>query len=152
MRSSKFNYLFFIAALLLLFSCKGNKTGNKDRKAAVEAALKTYDSLILKMNFNAIAMMYTPDGELVEMAHGRDSIRKFLSGFSNVKVLAASSSSDAVEITADTAVQRGRYYQEALVDNADVIKPTGSYVATWVWTKKGGWKIRRMVTIPDQKQ
>lgn len=146
MRLTKKYYLLMVAALLLLLS----SCNSQNKKHEIELALKNYDHLILKMDADSIAMMYTADGSLGDMAHGRDSIRKFLSTFTNVKVLSASSTSDKIDITKDSSVQTGRYNQEALIDNADIINPKGSYVATWVWLKGEGWKIKRMLTKPDQ--
>jgi ketosteroid isomerase-like protein len=139
-------YLFIIAGLLLLLS----SCNSQDKKQEIELALKTYDRLILKMDADSIAMMYTADGSLGDMAHGRDSIRKFLSTFTNVKVLSASSTSDKIDLKKDTAVQTGRYSQQAMIDNADIKNPKGSYIATWIWVKGEGWKIKHMITKPDQ--
>jgi len=120
-----------------------------NKKHEIELALKTYDRLVLKMDADSIAMMYTVDGELGDIARGRDSIKKFLSKFVNVKALAASSSSDRIEITNDTALQSGKYEQIDLVNNKDTVNPKGTYVAKWIWNKEEGWRIRSMATKPQ---
>jgi len=136
-------YLFLICAVVI-YSCQ-----SQAKQQAVKQAMATYDRLIKKMDADSIALMYTTDGDLGIIAHGRDSIRKFLSTFTNVKVLSASSSSENIKIKDDTAVQSGRYEQVALVNNSDTVRPTGSYEAKWVWIKNEGWKIRRMITTSD---
>jgi ketosteroid isomerase-like protein len=137
-------YLFLVIPVFL-FSCT-----SRDRKHEIELAIKTYDHLIQKMDADSISMMYAKDGDLGEIAHGRDSIRKFLSGFINVKVLSVSSTSGKIEINRDTAVQSGRFNQVALVNNKDTMKPKGSYIARWIWINNEGWKIKSMITKPDQ--
>jgi ketosteroid isomerase-like protein len=143
--SKRYYSLIIPVATLLLFSCSW-----RNKKKEIESAMKTYDHLIQKMDPDSIAMIYTADGDLGEIAHGRDSIRKFLSGFKNVKVLSVSSSSDKIEIKEDTAVQSGRFNQIALVNHTDTMKPAGTYVAKWIWIKDEGWKIKTMTTKPDQ--
>lgn len=136
-------YLFLVFAIVF-YSCQ-----NQVKRKEIKQALATYDRLIKKMDADSIALMYTTDGDLGIIAHGRDSIRKFLSTFTNVKVLSASSSSENIKIKDDTAVQTGRYEQVALVNNSDTVRPTGSYEAKWIWIKNEGWRIQRMTTTSD---
>lgn len=133
-----------IGAAALMVGCNA-----RDKKNEIRVALRNYDRLVQKMDADSISMMYTPDGDLGTMAQGRDSIRKFLLTFVNVRVLSVSSTSDNIEITGDSAMQLGKFNQVALVDNKDTVRPKGTYSAKWVWTKETGWKIRRMVTKPD---
>jgi len=136
-------YLFLVC-VVVFYSCQ-----NQAKKKEIKQALATYDRLIKKMDADSIALMYTTDGDLGIIAHGRDSIKRFLSTFTNVRVLSASSSSENIEIKEDTAMQSGRYDQVALVNNSDTVHPTGSYEAKWIWIKNEGWKIKRMTTISD---
>ena len=112
-------------------------------------AMKTYDHLIWTMNVDSIALIFMPDGQLGEVARGRDSIRKFLSTFKNVQVLYVHSLSERITFNKDTAVQDGSYLQTAVINNKDTVKPKGSFEAIWVWIKGEGWKMKRMTTIPD---
>jgi ketosteroid isomerase-like protein len=144
------NYYPFIFIMIAVFSA-ALSCNTRDRKAEVESGLRTYDRLIQKMDADSIALMYAPDGDLGTIAHGRDSIRKFLSTFKNVSVLSVSSSSDNIGINNDTAIQKGRFSQVALVNNKDTVRPKGTYIAKWVWIKDEGWKIKTMTTKPDNQ-
>ena len=137
-------YGLFVIIATLILSCH-----ERDKKLEIESALKTYDHLIWTMNADSIALLYTVDGQLGEIARGRDSIRRFLSTFTNVKVLSVHSTSEKIVINKDTAIQSGRFNQTALINNKDTARPKGTYEAIWVWTKGEGWKIKRMTTTPD---
>jgi len=145
--------LTFLSLLAVIgFACKGpakKEEAKPDRKAEIESALKTYDRLIWKMDADSIADLYMAEGELGDIVHGRDSIRKFLSTFTNVKVLSVASTSEKIVFYQDTAIQNGRYNQTALVNNKDTMRPKGTYEAKWIWIKGEGWKIRRMTTTPE---
>jgi ketosteroid isomerase-like protein len=126
----------------------GSSCGSTHRKKDVEVAMKKYDSLIMKMDADGIANLYTPDGDLGTMAHGRDSIKKFLSSFSNVKVLSNSSTSEQVVIQGDSSIQTGNYEQVAVVDGKDTLHLKGEFKAIWKWTSSQGWLIKKMETKP----
>ena len=134
------------AALLissLLLSCRSSEHS----KSGVEKALQHYDQLILKLDADSIAWLYTPDGRMGEMAKGRDSIKVFLSSFQNIKVLSQHSTSDTVNITADTAIQQGIYLQSDVISGRDTVRVKGAYSAVWQWMDDG-WHIRQMETKP----
>ncbi len=137
------------AILFLLFFVLMIKTADAQHdKAGVEMRMKYYDHLIQQLDADSIALLYTPDGQLGEMARGRDSIKQFLSSFKNVKVLSQQSTSDAINIAGDTALQRGFYTQKDVVNNKDTITVKGSYTAHWQWIDKDGWHIKKMETVP----
>jgi len=138
----KLIFLFTGVIILFLLSC--NK--KQHTKEEIESAMKLYDHLIQKVDGDSIALLYTPDGDLGTMAHGRDSIRKFLASFKNVRVLVQSSVTDSIEINADTAIQKGSYHQIALINEKDTANVKGSYKAKWVWIDKEGWRIKKMET------
>ena len=133
-------------SLFALASC----TAGKHTKDEVEQAMKQYDHLILKMDTDSIALLYTDDGDLGNMAHGRDSFRKFLAGFKNMKVLSQSSTTDTITINGDTSLQKGLYHQRVIVAEKDTVKVKGAYTATWLWKPQDGWHIKRMETKPVQ--
>ena len=138
--------LIFLVCLSLVavFSC----AQQPHSKEGVEQAMKQYDRLILKMDMDSIALLYTEDGNLGNMARGRDSIRKFLAGFKNMKVLSQASASDSVTIGQDTAWQKGFYHQTVIVSEKDTVKVKGAYTATWLWVPQNGWRIKKMETMP----
>lgn len=142
--TSKFLRFFILTNLILLFSCNSSM----HNKSGVETAMKYYDHLILKLDADSISMLYTSDGSLGDMAIGRDSIRKFLSAFKNVRVLSQISETKSIDIVRDTAIQKGTYTQTDIVTGKDTIKVKGEYTARWEWIRKGGWHIKRMTTKP----
>ncbi len=132
--------------MVCLFSCTASKHSN----AGVESAMKYYDHLILKLDADSIALLYTPDGNMGGVATGRDSIRKFLSSFKNVQVLSQASKTTSIKITRDTAIQNGTYTQSDVVSVKDTMNVKGTYVARWQWIKKEGWHIKEMTTKPTK--
>ena len=111
--------------------------------------MQQYDHYILKLDADSIALLFTPNGNLGNIAIGRDSIRKFLSSFKNVQVLAQSSTTASIKINKDTAIQKGNYRQTDVVGGKDTIKVKGEYSATWLWIPKEGWHIQQMATKPS---
>ncbi len=140
--ASKYWLVFLILAIPTLNSCyssKHNKTG-------VENAMKYYDHLILNLDADSIALLFTPTGNLGDIAVGRDSIKKFLSTFKNVRVLSQNSITNAINITHDTAIQKGTYQQTDIISEKDTVRVKGEYIATWFWQPKEGWRIKKMTT------
>jgi hypothetical protein len=82
---------FWYKTLLFLIFCLfefGFSCNKKYRnKESVEAAMRYYDHLILKTDADSIALLYMSNGELGNIAAGRDSIRNFLNRFGNFKVI-----------------------------------------------------------------
>ena len=130
--------------MLLFLSCNTGKHNTK----GVELAMQHYNYLILKLDADSIALLFTPDGKLGNMAHGRDSIKKFLSSFKNIEVLSQTSSTTSITINKDTAVQKGSYQQTDVIAGKDTVKVKGDYTATWQWLPKQGWHIKQMETKP----
>lgn len=142
---SKLLIPFFIIAMIVFTSC--NHTHNK---AEIEAAMQKYDSLLQAMNADAISKMFTPDGKLGAVAQGRDSIKKFLSGFTNVKMLSQNSNTKSIELKGDSSTQTGMYFQTAVVNGKDTLHLKGSYTTNWKWVNGEGWKIEKITTKPIQ--
>jgi len=133
-----------LTAGLILFSCSPSRHNEK----GVTAAMKYYDRLILKLDADAIAQLYTVDGNLGGIAIGRDSIRNFLSSFKNIKVLSQASTTSSIKMGRDTAIQKGNYTQTAVISGKDTVKVTGEYTARWQWITGDGWHIKQMITKP----
>ena len=137
---------FFTALLAFMYSC--NTASHS--KESVEKAMQQYDHLILKLDADSIALLFTPDGDLGTMAHGRDSIKTFLSSFKNVVVLSQSSTTASIQINKDTAIQKGSYQQSDIINGKDTVKVKGDYTAVWQWLSKEGWHIKQMTTQPTR--
>lgn len=130
--------------IIVLFSC----TNTQHSISGIESAMKRYDNLILKLDADSISMLYAPDGNLGNIAIGRDSIKKFLSSFKNVRVLSQSSITKSINLVGDSAVQKGTYDQTDIISNKDTVKVKGEYTANWQWISGKGWFISRMMTKP----
>lgn len=134
-----------MVAICVLQSC----SPRTHDKAEIEAAMREYDRLLMKMDADSIALLYDIDGDLGTAAHGRDSIRKFLHSFKNIQMLSQASTSDVVEMASDSATQKGSYSQVDVI-GGDTISLRGTYVARWKWNDKEGWRIKRMETTPQK--
>jgi hypothetical protein len=110
--------------------------------------MNQYNHYVQTMDIDSSAMLFTLDGDLGNVAHGRDSIRKFLSKFKNFKVLSQSSTTESIIIKPDSTVQKGIYHQTTIIPVNDTVKVKGEYTATWVWLSKTGWHLKRMETKP----
>lgn len=110
--------------------------------------MQRYDRFIQQMAVDSIASLYTVDGDLGGIAHGRDSIRRFLNTFKNVRVLAQSSVTSSIDINGDRSIQKGTYRQTALVATNDTVRVKGEFIANWQWIPSVGWRIKRMTTKP----
>ena len=95
--------------------------------SGVEAAMQNYDRYILSMNVDSISSIYTEDGELGNIARGRDSIRKFLARFASFKVLFQISRTDSILIHKDTAIQSGTYSQKVIVPILEMVGLAGTF-------------------------
>lgn len=132
-----------IIGLLLFIACNSSDHNTK----GVEAAMQHLDRLTMKTDSDSIALLYTPDGNLGNIAMGRDSIRKFLARFKNVKVLSQLTTTKSIEVNKDTAVQKGEYHQSDIINGKDTVHVKGEFTATWVWMNKQ-WLIKEMQTKP----
>ena len=134
-------YLLSLLLITILSACHHSHNKNE-----IESAMKHYDNLILQLDADSIALLYTPDGNLGDRALGRDSIRKFLQSFKNIKVLSQASHTDSITIIADTAIQKGTYTQSDIIAGKDSVNVKGEYIARWQWQEGEGWRIKKMTT------
>ena len=111
--------------------------------------MKLYDRLIMKLDADSIALLYTPGGKMGTVAVGRDSIRNFLRALKIAKILSQNTVSESIQIINDTAFQKGTYTQEYLMPKGSPIKGKGDIWITWLWTKNEGWRISKMITKPN---
>lgn len=130
--------------IFLFISCNATQHNEK----GVESAMKKYDHLIKKLDADAIAMLYTPDGDLGKMAHGRDSIRRFLATFKNMHVLSQLSTTTSIVMNGDSSLQKGTYHQTVVIAGKDTVRVKGEYTANWLWIPGEGWHIKHMETKP----
>jgi hypothetical protein len=139
--------ILFVLLILTTFQSCGKKESKLHEKKEIDAAMREYDRVLQTVDPDAIADIYDEDGDLGDIAHGRDSIKKFLSTFKDLKVLQQTSSTDNIEILGDSAIQTGSYVQIDVVADKDTITVRGTYKAMWRWDGDA-WKIKRMETTP----
>jgi hypothetical protein len=136
-------YRWSILLLLFIISCHDDH-----KRKGVEQAMKQYDHLIKNMDADSIALLYAPGGNLGDVAHGRDSIRKFLLRFKNYTVLSQVSTTSFVKVDGDSSIQQGTYRQVVIVPQNDTVVVKGEFTANWVWLSPGEWHIQKMITKP----
>ncbi len=157
MISTGLNLGLRIVFILLLFSAclsvlhaqstmKSWKTRSAENK--INETLKRYDDFILHTNPDSIASLYAPDGNLGDIAIGRDSIRKFLLKFQGIKVLAVHTQSTSLKIEGKEAHQTGEYNQRAILPKGDTVQVKGKIDILWTERKPGSWYIQKMKTTP----
>jgi len=139
----------FLFLFIAMVSCKPSLNNE------VENAMKKYDDLILHANSKAIAAMYLPDGEMAPPGrnpiHSRDSIINFLSQFDDIKVEEQESTTDSIRRFGDTAIQYGKYYQRAIVNNTKA-EVHGMFQANWVIQSDGKLLLKRMSAWPTENK
>ncbi|MEI9921144.1 MAG: nuclear transport factor 2 family protein [Bacteroidota bacterium] len=140
--------LIVLIAATLLQSCESKPKVHE--KKDIDAAMREYDRVLQTLDADAIAALYDEEGDLGEQAHGREAIRKFLSGFKDIEVLSQLSSTNNIEMLGDSAVQTGSYVQIDVVGKKDTITVRGTYTALWRWDGDA-WKIKRMETQSTSK-
>jgi len=121
-----------------------------DAEEQVKAAMRRYDQLVLAMNAEGIAAMFTPDGELIDagktVASTPASIRSFLQSFDGkVRVEENTSSIESITVTGATAILTGTYQQKALLlPYKREIRVQGTFEVEWSRQPDGQWLVRRM--------
>ncbi len=136
--------IYLLSSLAFAF-CAAN-CNTKHTRSDIIASMNYYDRLLEKMNFDSIALQYTPDGELGDVAKGRDSIRNFLKSFSAYRVISNNSITDSVNLFGDSAIQKGTYKQVTILPTRDTAHIKGQFETHWLWNPKDNWKISRMTT------
>lgn len=110
--------------------------------------MNQYDHYIQTTDVDSIALLFTPDGDLGKMAHGRDSIRKFLDKFKSIKVLSQTSTTESINNIRDSSIQKGRYHQTAIVPVNDPVTVKGNILPPLGWLPKADYHLEKMETTP----
>ena len=133
-------------SLCLLIVCLAWLPPHKNQE--IESAMNQYNRYILSMNTDSIASIFTPDGDLGDVAHGRDSIKRFLYRFKEFRVLSQRSVTGTITVSGDSAQQKGMYWQTTIVPPNDTVHVKGNFTTQWIWFAGSGWKIKRIDTQP----
>jgi Domain of unknown function (DUF4440) len=136
--------LYFVISIVIICIAWTGPHQNQE----IESAMNQYNRYILSMNTDSIASIFAPDGDLGDIAHGRDSIQHFLLRFKEFKVLSQKSTTNSISITGDSATQTGMYWQTTIIPPNDTVHVKGNFTAKWIWLGGSGWKIKRMDTQP----
>jgi hypothetical protein len=89
--------------------------------------MNQYNHYIMSMNTDSIASIFSPEGELGDIAQGRDSIKRFLYRFKDFKVLSQTSSTNTISIFGDSAIHNGTYWQTTIIPPSDTVHVKGSF-------------------------
>ena len=147
--------VLWLGALMALVPCRPSPSPETDQ-AEVTAALAAYSDLVLAMAHDRIADTYTPDGEMGHAGQpifrGPAEIRAHLASFADFKVLANRMTVESTMVTADTASQRGTYWQSVRLPSGETVEVKGRFEASWLRTAPGQWKLRRMATRSLDKE
>ena len=139
------------AGFLLVSGCGGSPDVSATT-AQLDAAIARYSGFVRDMAGDSIAAMYAPDGEMLgagmHAIQSPDSIRRFLTGFTNVKVDSETMTRDAITVGDTESVVWGTYTQVATVTGQPPVHVSGRFVTQWVRRPGESWRIRRMLTQP----
>lgn len=120
--------------------------------SSLNAALAHYTELVRQMASDSIAALYTADGEVAGSGRapivGPPAIAAFLGSFSSYHVLADSMKVDSLSVRGDSGMQTGSFWQLVQLPSGDTVQAQGGFRATWVRDGHGGWRVRRMATVP----
>lgn len=117
-------------------------------EATVDSAMRNYDRVLMSVNADSIAMLYTKDGELGANAKGREAIKMFLSNFKDIRIEKQISTTKSIIIAGDTAIQKGSYEQAGKLPGDKKFNVKGEYTAKWAWDSEKGWLLKHMETNP----
>lgn len=134
-----------IIILPLINGCQRNHNQQE-----IVSAMQEYDRLLVSMHTDSIAQLYSPDGELGEIAKGRDSISRFLKKFAEYRVISNHSVTTQIEMNGDNATQKGHYTQVTVLPTKDTARLSGQFTTNWIWLSTEGWRIKKMETMPDK--
>ncbi len=134
--------------LSLLFTFTSCISSEKSKKSFI-TGMQKYDSYILTANAKGIAQLFKEDGNLGNVAIGRDSIEKFIASFVNIKVLSQKSTTTSISLKKLTGIQKGTFAQRCVINGKDTLNPKGSFITSWVYNlKKSKWEISKIETAP----
>ncbi|MEA2693240.1 MAG: hypothetical protein QOJ16_2627 [Acidobacteriota bacterium] len=144
-----------LAALMAAPACLAASPapGEADARREVEAAMQRYTMLLRTGPPDALAALFTADGELLEpgMAalHGREAIRAFLAPlFGAVDVQEAKTATDAIEVYGNAAYQWGTYRQRVAEKGKPANEYHGRYIASWRHEADSKWRLAKMIVQP----
>jgi uncharacterized protein (TIGR02246 family) len=140
-----------IVIVACLTAC-AQTTSVSDAQNQLRQATEHYAQLVKAMDSNAIANLYTADGESIIVGqppiHGRDAIRKQLESFSGFSVQSEVLTADTITVDGPRAHVTGTYRQRVRVPAGEVMEVHGAYAADWL-REGNDWHIQKLLTTPQ---
>lgn len=153
-----FRLLILAASIITAFlnGCSSShpSTGSGEANiVSLQQALQHYSDLILHMDNDGIADLFTEQGEIINSGQpkiqGRESIRKFLGSFTEYKVVEESLQADSTAILGTRAIQIAHYHQKVTIPNGKTVDTSGGIKIDWV-SEDGRWLIIRVENLPGK--
>jgi uncharacterized protein (TIGR02246 family) len=121
---------------------------------SVRDFLTTYNDAVRRMDANALASMYTSDGEMwnagQRVCQGQDAIRTFLKSFDGrVRIESQETTIGTIDLTGTGATVVATYRQRArMLDIGDLVEARGRIRFELVRADATHWRIKRAETTP----
>jgi len=127
-------------------------TSTPDLAAEARAMMDQYNQAILKMDSQAIAAFFLPDGTTydngTQLAQGPEAILKFMQYFDGVvRVDSYQATITSAQVDGDTMTISGTFEQQyTMLSNKKTGSASGNFTAEWVRQADGQWLLRKMST------
>lgn len=147
-----------LLALIALSACTAavtptaSPTSTPDLAAEARAMMDQYNQAILKMDSQAIAALFLPDGATydngTQLAQGPEAILKFMKSFDDVvQVDSYQAAITSTQVNGDTVTLSGTFEQQyTMLSNHKTGTASGNFTAEWVRQADGKWLLRKMST------
>jgi uncharacterized protein (TIGR02246 family) len=144
-----------LAALVAIAGCVSpvSRTPSRPEQSPeqqVALQLARYEDGIRRMDFDAVADLFAPMGELVNPGtpgvYGREAIRKFLHSFDGFKVLENADHAESVVFDGPSLKQVGTYSQTVVIPGGETVKVHGRFEALWERDDDGRWLLASLKT------
>jgi len=140
MKKSNLSILLLIPLLLLAIGCTQKP---KDVSSEISAMNDAFMEAFNNGDMEAVAQKYTEDAKLFpensDIVQGRETIRKFWGGATDMGVKKASLKTVTAEAYGNTAIEEGTY---TLYADGDMAIDKGKYIVIWEKVD-GNWLIKR---------
>lgn len=145
-------------ALIALSACtaavtpSAPATSTPDLVAEARSMMEQYNQAILKMDSQAIAAFYLPDGAAYDngnlQAQGPEAILKFMKSFDGVvRVDQYEATITSAQVNGETVTLSGTFQQQyTMLSNHKTGTSSGKFTAEWVRQADGKWLLRKMST------
>ncbi|AGY60019.1 YybH family protein [Gloeobacter kilaueensis] len=147
--------LFIGASLTLVLTRAKNAhaleaDGDAEARTQITGLLNRYTNLIVARDYEAVAALFAPDGEILnpgsDPVRGKKVIAGFLSGFARYEILVYDIHPSELVVHGNTALQSGSYFQHVRDPDGKLIEASGQFEASWERNDSGQWQIRQMRT------